>query len=100
MRVAVVLSLARVGACADELGLMGVERDELPTRVGRARGGQGSLSMNISRACGPPAIERMWCGPWGDDANCTTQLVESGERRRARRCSLVGRLVATKGRRS
>jgi len=63
VRVAVVLSLARVGACADELGLMGVERDELPTRVGRRRGGKGSLSKKMSRACGPLAIERAWSGP-------------------------------------
>jgi hypothetical protein len=56
-------NLARVGACADELRLMGVERDELPTEVGRAGGGRGYLSRKVSRACEPPAIERMWSGP-------------------------------------
>ncbi len=32
------LNLKRVGACADELRLMGVERAEVPTIVGRAGG--------------------------------------------------------------
>ena len=66
------LNLARVGACADEIRLMGVERDELPTNVGRSGGGRDSLSRKMSRACGPPAMERMWSGPWGDGANCAT----------------------------
>jgi len=56
-------SLARVGACADELRLMGVERSEVFTLVGRVGEGRGSLSRKVSRACGPPAIERMWSGP-------------------------------------
>ena len=94
------LSLVRVGACADELRLMGVDRDELPTRVGRSGRGKGSLSKKMSRDCGPPVIERMWSGLWGGGANCTTQLVESDGRQWARRCFLVGRLVATKGRRA
>jgi len=68
--------------------------------VGRAGGCIGSLSKKVSRACEPPAMERMWSGPWGDGANCTTQLVVSGGRRWARRCSLVGRLATTKGRRT
>ena len=51
--------LARVGACADELHLMRVERDGVPTDVGRDEGGKGSLSRKASRACGPSAIERM-----------------------------------------
>ena len=55
-------SLARVGACADELRLVGVERAEVSTFVGRVGGGVGSLSMKASRACGPPAMERMWSG--------------------------------------
>ena len=37
-------SLARVGACADELRLMGVERADVSILVGRMRGGDGSLS--------------------------------------------------------
>jgi len=73
-RAASALNLARVGACADELRLMGIERDELPTNVGRAGGGIGSLSMKASRACEPPATERMWSGPWEDGTNCTTPV--------------------------
>jgi hypothetical protein len=56
-------SLARVVTCADELRLMGVERDEELTSVGRAGGGKGSLSRKVSRACEPPVIERMCSGP-------------------------------------
>ena len=56
---AVARDLARVGACANELRLMGVERDEVPPDVGRAGGGKGSLSRKASRACAPQAIERM-----------------------------------------
>ncbi len=56
-------NLMRVGACADELRLMGVERAEAFTLVGRVRGGVGSLSRKSSRACGPLAMERMWSGP-------------------------------------
>ena len=53
----------RVGACADELRLMGVVRAEAFTLVGRVGGGVGSLSRKASRAFGPPAMERMWSGP-------------------------------------
>jgi len=56
-------TLARVSACADELRLMGAERAEVSTLVGRVGRGRGSLSRKVSRACGPPAIERMWSGP-------------------------------------
>ena len=94
------LDMARVGAYTNELRLMGVERDELPTSVGREGGGRGSLSNKMSRACGSPAMVRMWSGPWGDGANCTPQPVASGGRRWARRCSLLARLAATKRRRS
>ena len=97
---AAALSLARFGACADELRLVGVERDEVPTGAGRAEGNKGFLSRTSSRTCGPPATERMWRGPWEDGAICTMQLVESGGRLRDRRCSLVGRLVAAKRSRS
>jgi hypothetical protein len=51
--------LVRVGACADELRLMGVERAEAFTLVGRVGGGVGSLSKKASRASEPPAMERM-----------------------------------------
>ena len=53
------LSLARIGACADELRFMGVEREEVPAEVGRAGGAEGSLSRKSTRACGPPVMERM-----------------------------------------
>ena len=56
---AVALSLARVGACADELRLLGVERDEITTEMDSASGAEGSLSRKSSRACGPPAMKRM-----------------------------------------
>ena len=90
----------RVGACADELRLMGVGRDEESSLVADREGGGGSLARNSSSACVPSAMERMWSGPWGDGANCTMQFVESDGRRRDRRCDLVGRLVVTKGSRS
>jgi hypothetical protein len=56
---AAALSLARVGACADELRLLVVERDEVPSEVGRVVKVGGSLSRKPSRACGPPAMEWM-----------------------------------------
>ena len=57
--VATACSLVRVGACADELRLMGVERAEAFTLVAIVGGGVGSLSKKASRASGPPAMERM-----------------------------------------
>jgi hypothetical protein len=56
---AAALILARVGACPDELRLMGVERGEVPTEVGRVVWAEGSLSRKASKAYGPPAMERM-----------------------------------------
>ena len=41
-----------VGSCADELRLMGVKRDEMPTEVGRVVRVRGFLSRISSRACG------------------------------------------------
>ena len=52
-------SLLRVGAYADELRLMGVERIEAFTLVWRVGGGVGSLSKKTSRASGPLAMEQM-----------------------------------------
>ena len=60
---AVARNLARVGACADELRLMGFERDDVLADVGRASGGKGSLARKSSRACLSPAMERVWRGP-------------------------------------
>ena len=79
---------------------MGVERDEVSTEVGRVVKTEGFLTRKSSRAYRPPAMERVCRGPWVDGANCKIQFVESGGRLRDRRCSLVVRLVATKGSRS
>ena len=43
-------SLARVGACADELRLMGVARAEVDTLFGRMGEDGGSLARKASRA--------------------------------------------------
>ncbi len=56
---AAALSLARVGACADEVHSIRVERDQVPNEMGKAGRDEGSLSRKSSRACGPPAMERM-----------------------------------------
>ena len=45
---------------------------------GRAGGGEGSVARNVSSARSPTSIERMWVVPYGDDANCTIQLMVSG----------------------
>ena len=79
---------------------MGVERDEVPTEVSRAIRAKSPLSRKSLRARGSPAMERMCRDPWGDGASWTTQFVESDGRLRDRRCSLVGRLLATMGSRS
>ena len=50
-------SFTRVGACADELRLMGVERDGEPAGVGRAGGGLGSLASKI--------VECLWTTRYG-----------------------------------
>jgi len=56
-------SLARVCACEDELRLIGVERAKVSTIVRRVGGGGGFLSIKVSRAYGPLAMERVWSGP-------------------------------------
>jgi hypothetical protein len=60
---AVVRSLARVGACADEVSFMGVKRNGVPADIGRADGGEGSLARKSSRVCAPSAMDRIWRGP-------------------------------------
>ncbi len=99
-RGAVVFRFVRVGACADELRLMGAGRSEVSTEVFEVEGGRGSLVRNSSSARVPPDIERIRRGPCGEGANCTMQFVERGGRLRDRRCALAGRFLATKGRRS
>jgi hypothetical protein len=94
---AATLRFVRVGACADELRLMGVERDKFSIGGCRGERRRCSLASKSSSACAPPSMERMWRGPCGDGAKCTMHFVESGGRLRDRRCALLGRLVATKG---
>ena len=53
------LIMARVGAYANELRLMGVGRIEMPTYVGGTGGDEGSLARKSPRACDPPAMDRM-----------------------------------------
>jgi hypothetical protein len=65
-REAVARILARVGACADELRSMRVEREEVHANMASAGGGYGSDARNASRAWLPPSVERMWMGPRGD----------------------------------
>ena len=61
--------VVRVGACADELRLMGVVRVVYAAARERAGGGCGSVERNASRAAIPSCMERMWTVPWGDGAN-------------------------------
>ena len=57
---------------------------------GRAGGGEGSVARNVSSARSPPSMERMWAVPCdGDGANCTMQLVVSGDFMYLRRCCVV-----------
>jgi hypothetical protein len=51
--------LERVGACANKLLLMGVEREEVRAKVGKAGGGWGSDARNACRGRFPPSMERM-----------------------------------------
>ncbi len=53
-----VLSLARVGACADELRLMGGERIEVVILVGRVGGGRGYFIERFREPVGLP----LWSG--------------------------------------
>ena len=51
--------LARVGACADELRLMRVERADMLARMGSAGMGWGSVVGNVSSVRVPSSMERM-----------------------------------------
>ncbi len=51
--------LARDGACADELCLMGVAREEVLVEWGIPGGGLGSDARNAISAKIPPFVERM-----------------------------------------
>ena len=97
---AVVFRFVRVDACADEIRLMGVGRNEVSTDVFEVERYRGSFVRNSSNARVPPVMERIWRGPCGEGANCTMQFVERGGRLRDRRCALAGRFLATKGSRS
>jgi hypothetical protein len=56
-----------------------------------------SSSRKAASACAPPAMERMWRGPYGEGASCTVQGVARGGRRRARYCPRSRRFAVTKG---
>ncbi len=73
------LSLARVDACAEELRLMGLERDDVPTEVDRVVRAEGSFSRKSSRAYRPATryvadvkgflvgrreLDDAFCGEW------------------------------------
>ena len=51
--------LARVGACTDEVRLMGIERAEALASLGSASGGWVSVARNVSNARVSPSMERM-----------------------------------------
>ncbi len=53
----------RVGACADEIRLMGVGRSKVSTGVVGVVRVRGSFVRKSSNACWPPNMERMWWGP-------------------------------------
>ena len=63
------LGFVRVGACADELRLMGVTLAVYVAARGMGGGGRGSVARNVSRAAAPPRMDRMWAVPWADGAN-------------------------------
>jgi hypothetical protein len=92
--------VVRVGACADELRLMGVVRRVFSTGEIRVVGRGGSLVRNSSSACVPPGMERMWRGPCGEGAIWTMQFVERGGGCKERLCAMVSRFLATKGSKS
>jgi len=62
-------SFVRVGACADELRLMGVNRVVWVADRGGPDGGWGSVEKNASRASDPPWMDRMFAVPCGGGAN-------------------------------
>jgi hypothetical protein len=88
--------LLRVGACADDFRLMGGERGSDLAGVAVAVEASASSTRKASSACAPPAMERMWRGPFGVGANCTVQSVVRCGRRRARRCARSRRFAVTK----
>ena len=95
------LILVRVGACADELLLMGVMRVlDGGSGPGRTGGGWGYVARNVFSARFSPSMERIWAVPCGDGANCTTQLVMSCGVLYFRRYSVVSRFTLTQVRRS
>ena len=61
--------LMRIGACADELGLMGGERGVTLDGVSCADKDSAFEARKVSSAWAPPAIVRMWRGPYGKGAS-------------------------------
>jgi hypothetical protein len=68
----------RVGACADELRLMGATRVVYVSARANGGGGCGSVDKKVSRAREPPWMDRIWLGPCGDGANWTKHRVVGG----------------------
>ena len=58
--------LVRVGACAEELRLIGVAREEVRASLGSADGGWDSDTRYFSMARAPHLMERMWDDPCGE----------------------------------
>ena len=60
--------LVRVGACADELRLMGGGRGSVLAEVLVEGRDSAIVARKVSSVWAPPAIERMWKGPCGEEA--------------------------------
>jgi len=89
--------LLRIGACADELHLMGCECGSTLAEVVVAVEASASLARKASSAYVPPYIKWMWRGPCGEGSNYTVHIIGRGGRRRARRCARSRRFAVTKG---
>ncbi len=84
--------MLRVGACADELCPMVLERVRWAAPVGGGGCG-GSVARKAARAAVPPRVDLMCSGPCGQGSNCTLHGVLGGgflpPRRAARFCTLA-----------
>jgi len=89
--------LVQVGACADELRLMGGGRGSTLAEVFFEGRDSASEARNVSSAWAPSATKRMWREPYGEGAYWTVHRAVSGGCRRARLCAWARRFVDTKG---